>query len=148
MERCIETHILDILELFTNIHNEYIQSYCDNDTIYSLNIIDENINFIHKLIIDDNQLNLYNVEINKISDLDNVLLYYKNINILEYCYTQIFFKENFNKKLCSYYKTELNFNFNEKLNLIVKILYIKNNILISNKVYIIFKSIHYRLNKI
>ena len=88
------------------------------------------------------------VEINKISDLDNVLLYYKNINILEYCYTQIFFKENFNKKLCSYYKTELNFNFNEKLNLIVKILYIKNNILISNKVYIIFKSIHYRLNKI
>ena len=126
-----------------NEQNEEIDNYIFDDNTFYKNII-----FLKKNMYYNNCFNEYSLEYKSISEIDEALLYYKNIHIDEYCYVQVFFKKNINDKTSIYYRKDKNYNFNEKLNLVIKMIELKDNNKIITKILLILKSILYRLNKI
>ena len=146
MEIYNEENKLDIEYLPYTVENE--SNYKINNYIFDDNIFSKNIIFLKKNMYHNNCFNEYSLEYKSISDIDEALLYYKNIHIDEYCYVQVFFKKNINEKTSVYYKKYQNYNFNEKLNLIIKMIELKNNNEVITKILLILKSIFYRLNKI
>ena len=106
-----------------NITRTVLFPYIDNNIIE--NITDFNIkkNIIKKTIVNNYGIKKYMDELSLLSDYDREkILYFFNITILEYCFVQIFYNENF----INHQKREL--NLQEKLIVIIEIIINKLNI--------------------
>ena len=106
-----------------NITKTVLFPYIDNNIIENITDCNVKKNIIKKTIVNDYGVKKYMDELSLLNDYDREkILYFFNISILEYCFVQIFYNENF----INYQKREL--NLQEKLIVIVEIILNKLNI--------------------
>jgi hypothetical protein len=135
------------------IKNDTIDMTISNIVNNSINVIENNecgqhTKYIKKLILNNYGHARYMDEVSFITELEESLLYYKNIIIEEYCLVQIFFSDNLNLN-----RIVKNINFKDKLFLIIKVIKYKlstdnNNGNNGNILLSIFENISLRLNTI